>query len=491
MIARLKNLLFYNRSAKQTIAKNIFWLSVSQVGSRFIRAGILIYAARILGAAEYGVFSYVLGLAGFFTIFADLGVSPLMTREVAGYPEKRAVYFSNAFWMKAALLFLTAGLIVFVAPKFSNLAAAALLIPFVAVLTIFDNFRDFVFAYFRGIEKMEIEGFLTVIMNAAIAAAGFAILYFSKTAGALLFSYIASVVVLSFAAFYFVKDDLKNVFKNFDQEIFKKFFHDSWPLAFAGLFGVFMLNIDMVMLGWWRSPAEIGYYAASQRVVQILYTLPSILASAAFPALSRFIGQNDIEKARNLNERTMAVLYFVAFPLAIGGIVLGTPIIMLLFGVEYLPGVLTFQIFCATLLINFPGAILGNLILAHNQQRVLFKYLALGAFTNVFFDVLFIPRYGIAGSAVATFISQAIYFIPVWRAMKRRSNFRTLPYLKKIIVGAVIMGIFSYWLNFLGVSVVPNIIFSGGVYLSVLLLLKENIVIETGELFGKLKGGQN
>ncbi|PIY59464.1 flippase, partial [Candidatus Wolfebacteria bacterium CG_4_10_14_0_8_um_filter_37_11] len=48
--------------------------------SRLIRAAIIIYAARVLGAAEYGIFSYVLSFAGFFTIFADLGVSPLMTR---------------------------------------------------------------------------------------------------------------------------------------------------------------------------------------------------------------------------------------------------------------------------------------------------------------------------------------------------------------------------------------------------------------------------
>ncbi len=487
MISRLKNLLFQNRSTRQTIAKNIFWLSVSQVGSRFIRASILIYAARVLGAEQYGVFSYVLGLAGFFTIFADLGVSPLMTREVAGRPEKRTVYFANAFWLKTILLSLTAILIVFAAPKFSKIEEASFLIPFVALLTIFDNFRDFTFSYFRGTEKMEVEGFLTVIMNVAIAAAGFVILYFSKTAGALLFSYIASVGILSAIAFYFIKDELKNVFQNFHKKIFVQFFNDSWPLAFAGLFGVFMLNIDLVILGWWRGAAEIGYYAASQRVVQILYTLPSILASAAFPALSRFVSQNDIEKARRLNEKSMAVLYFVALPLAVGGVVLGAPIIEFLFGKEYLPGAPTFQIFCATLLINFPGAVIGNLILAHNQQRSSFKYLALGALTNVLFDIILIPPYGIAGSAVATFLSQAVYFIPVWFMMKKKNNFQTLVYLKKMIASAALMGIFSYGLNVFGSPVAVNIVLSAGIYLGLLYLLKENIIYEMGELFGRLK----
>src|SRR3990167_1257464 len=212
MINRLKEMLFQNKSTRQTIAKNIFWLSIGQIGSRLIRAIIIIYAARVLGAAEYGIFSYVLGLAGFFTIFADLGVSPLMIREIASYPEKRIIYFSNAFWIKTFLLSITAALIIFIAPKFSNIEEAVALLPFVALLVIFDNLRDFTFAYFRGIEKMEREALLVVVMNTTIAISGFIILNFYQTAGALLFAYISSVAILSIVAFYFVKDYIFGIF---------------------------------------------------------------------------------------------------------------------------------------------------------------------------------------------------------------------------------------------------------------------------------------
>ena len=431
MINRLKDLLFTNRGVRQTVVKNVFWLGIGQVGSRLIRAAIIIYAARILGAAEYGVFSYVLSLAGFFTIFADLGVSPLLTREIAGRPDKRATYFASAFWLKNILLAITAVLIIFAAPKFSNIEAAVALLPFVALLVLFDNFRDFTFAYFRGIEKMEREAILTVIMNTAIAVAGFIILRFYQTAGALLFSYIASVAILSVVAFYFVKNFIKGIFKNFDKEIFKQFFHDCWPLAFSGLFGIFMLNIDIVMLGWWRTAEEIGYYSASQRIVQILYTLPAILASAIFPAAARFIKQNETEKARGLSEKSMTFLYLIAIPLTIGGIILGVPIIKFVFGEEYLPASASFQILIATLLIHFPGAILGNLIMAHNQQKRLVKYVAIGSASNIVFNVLLIPPFGIVGSAIATLISQFAYFTPVWFKIKQISNFQTLRYLKK------------------------------------------------------------
>lgn len=490
MINRLKDLLFTNRSVRQTVAKNIFWLSAGQIGGRLFRAAIIIYAARILGAAEYGIFSYALSLAGFFTIFADLGLSPLMTREIAAakdQPEKQATYFASAFWIKIFLLAITSLLVIFAAPKFSKIEEVVALLPFVAILVFFDNFRDFTFAYFKGVEKMEREAFLVVVMNITIALTGFIILNFYKTAGALLFSYVASVAVVSVAAFYFIKNLIKGAFKYFNKETALRFIHDSWPLAFSGLFGIFMLNIDIVMLGWWRSAEEIGYYSASQRVVQILYILPAILASAIFPAAARFIKQKEDGKTRLLNEKSMTALYLIAIPLAVGGIILAKPIIELLFGKKYLPASASFQILIASLLIQFPGAVLGNLIMAHNQQKKLVSYVIAGSLSNIFFNVLLIPKYGISGAAIATLISQLAYFTPVWLKIKKLSDFKTFRHLKKIIAGAIIMGIFSYFLNKFGLNVIINIIVSAGIYFIILYLLKEKIINETKELFAKIK----
>lgn len=487
MINRLKELLFQNRGLKQTIVKNIFWLSFGQIGSRLIRAIIIIYAARILGAAEYGIFSYALGLAGFFTIFADLGLSPLLTREIASNQERHSSYFASAFWLKIFLLTITAFLVIFLAPKFSNIKEVVPLLPFVALLVALDNLRDFIFAYFRGIEKMELEGFLVVIMNSVIAVTGFIILSFSKTAGALLFSYIASVAALSVAAFYFIKDLLKKIFKDFNKAIALQFFHNCWPLAFAGLFGIFMLNIDIIMLGWWRTSQEIGYYSASQRVVQIFYTLSAIIATAVFPALSRFVKQKNIEKTKSLNEKVISLLYLLALPLAIGGVILAQPIIELLFGKEYLPASLSFQILILTLLVQFPAAILSNSITAYNQQRKLVYYAGLGSLSNVVFNALLIPFWGIGGAALATIIAQSAYIFPLWLKIKKIGNFYTLRHLKKIAASAAIMGFFSWVFNQVGLNVIINIIISAGIYFVILYLLKENTVNEIKGLFTKIK----
>ena len=54
----IKNFLLENIGIKQTILKNTFWLVSAEAVTGLLRLVLLIYAARILGATEYGKFTF-------------------------------------------------------------------------------------------------------------------------------------------------------------------------------------------------------------------------------------------------------------------------------------------------------------------------------------------------------------------------------------------------------------------------------------------------
>lgn len=478
MFNTLKSLLFHNKGMKQTIVKNIFWLSFSQIVSRLIRAAIIIYSARVLGAAEYGVFSYALGLAGFFTIFADIGINSILTREVAQKPEKEKEYFATAFVMKAVLLIGTALLVLFAAPHFSRIESALPLFPLVALLIIFDNFRDFSFSFFRAKEKMEIEAIIFIGMNIAITIFGFVALSFMKTSMAVMIAYVGSAGVAALSTAIILRRELFGVIKNFTKKLMREIGSAALPIALLGVLGSFMLNTDMIMLGWWRTAEEIGYYSSAQKIVQVLYTLPAILASGIFPALARLVGLGDREKERALIEKTVSVTFLAAIPLTVGGIILAEPIIHFLYGSEYAPAAGAFRIIIATTLLIFPGTVIGNLILAHNKQKKFGVFVASASAANVFFNTLLIPKFGIIGSAVATIVAQSISNGLAWRMIKSFSPFSAAKYLTKIILSSVIMGAAALALNALGIHVLATIVISSAVYLASLFVLKEKLIGE-------------
>lgn len=476
MITRLKDLLLKNLSTRQTIAKNVFWLSLSQLGSRLIRAIIIIYAARVLGAAEYGVFSYALSLAGFFTIFGDIGISQILTRELVQKPEKRQNLFSTALWLKIAILAFTAALIIFAAPHFSKIEAAKILIPLVALITVFDGLREFTLSSFRAAEKMEYEALITVITNIAITIFGFIAIGMAATAKSLALSYAFSVIIGFLTGVIILRKDFLNIFKHFDKTLVKPILLAAFPIAFTSLLGAFMLNTDTIMLGWWRTPEEIGYYSAGQRILQVLYTLPAILAASMFPALNRFVGQK--EKEKKFMEKSMTMIYGIAAPALIGGVILATPIIKFIYGKEYLLAAPSFQILLLTPLLIYPLIILGNLILAHNEQSKLKLPVFFGAIGNIAFNAILIPPFGIVGASIATVVAQFLNISLVWRIAKKISDFSTLKHLKKIFASAIIMGIFSVIFNFSGIHVLINIILSAGIYFYSLYLMEEKNFME-------------
>lgn len=481
---KIKEFLFQNKDARQTITKNIFWLSISQLGSRLIRALIIIYAARLLGAAEYGVFSYALGLAAFFTIFADISIIQIMTREAAQRPAERSYYFATSFWIKIFLLLGTALLVIFVAPSFSKIEGAKAIIPFVALLVIFDGLRDFTQAFFRAIEKMEWEAFVTLITNFAITISGFIILSLSATAKSLTFAYITSTGVGAILAIFILKSEYKKIFSHFDKNRIKPILSSALPMAFAGLLGTFMLNTDMVMLGWWRTAEEIGFYSAGQKIIGLLYTLPAILASAMFPPLARLAtNQKNREGARLLMEKIVSLTYLIALPLAVGGVILAQPLIIFIYGPAYGPAASSFALLSLTILLIFPSMHFSNAVLAYDKQKDIIGYLALGAIANIVFNALLIPRFGIVGSAIATLIAQLIYVSLTWQLVKKINKFLTLPYLKKILTAAIVMAGASFALKVSGVNVILNISLAALVYLGILFLLREELLKEVYLIF--------
>ena len=478
MVTRLKNLLFANNSIKQTIAKNIFWLSISHIGSRLIRAVIIIYAARILGAAEYGVFSYALSLAGFFTVFSDIGINQLITRELAKYPEKKFHYFSTAFWIKISLFIFVTILIITISPYFSKIKEVVVLVPFIALIVIFDGIREFSLTSIRAKEKMEFEALTMVATNFAITAFGFAAIYLSPTSKYLIFSYAAATALGALVSIFIIKEEFKKIFTHFDKKLIKPMISSAWPMALNSIIGAFMLNTDVLMLGWWRSAKEIGYYSASQRIIQVFYSLPAIIASAIFPAISRLIGEKDEIKIKLLMEKGLTIVFLIAIPLVVGGIILGKPIINLVYGKEYLPAAIVFQMLIITNLIIFPATLISNTLLAYNKQKAMVLNILIGGIGNIIFNSILIPRWGMIGSSIATIIAQSINYWLSLIILKKANNFHIIRHLKKIIISAVIMGLVSLILNNFGINIILNIIISGSVYFITLYILKEKILSE-------------
>lgn len=485
MIKKIKNLLFSeNQSVRRTVLKNFTWLFASNVGSRFFKALIVVYATRRLGVTGYGVFSYIIGLAGFFTFFKNVGVDGILTREVAKKPEDQHLFFSTAVWIEVFLLIITAILIIFVAPLFGGkgIVGAISLFPLAALIFIFDDMRDMFVAFLRGKEKMELEALVVVLGNMALTAFGFISIYFWPTPKAYITANASASFVGLLVAAFLVRGFVSGIVKNFKRELVLPILKSALPIAISGVAGGFLFNLDIMMLGWWRTAGDIGLYAAAQKLVGILAIFSGFVAAATFPSLSRF-AHSDREKMRVVATGALKIIFIIAIPLFVGGVILRRPLIVFVFGNGYITSANAFAILLFSILALHPLAILSNSLFALDKQARAIKLALVASLTNLGLNFILIPKFGISGASAATTFSFFVYTTLMWHETWNIHKFNLFTELLKPVLAALAMGIITYSINALGIHVLFTIGLSMLLYFSFLYLMKERALEEISLMF--------
>ena len=484
MFRSILSFLFENKGTRQTVAKNTTWLFIGEVISRLLRTSLVVYAARVLGTSGWGAFSYALTLATLFGTFSDIGVGAILTREVARGGGNRQKYLSTSFYIKIALLGLTLPFIIWLAPAVTNVAQARPLMWLAAFILLFDSLREFGLSLSRALEKMENEALSKIATNLLIMLFGFLLLSRTASPKMLAVSYALGTGIGLLVLIWFLRKNIREFTHHFSPELLKPIFKAALPFAILGVFGVAMMNVDTLMLGWWKSTSDIGLYAASQRILQLIYMLPTLLSAALFPAMAR-LAHHDAVRFRAILERAISISLLVAIPIAVGGIIIAPEIIRLLFGGSYVPGAATLRILLLTVVVIFPNYFINNAIFAYDRQLRGLKFVIIGAVVNVVGNYFLIPIYGTAGAALATVCAQAVGTLLLWRMLKQINNFVIFPRLGKVIAATALTSFATIATHAAGWPVIGSIVLSIGVYTTFLCLLREPLLREITALRGQ------
>lgn len=484
MWQKIKSFLFKNVTTRQTVAKNTLWLSVSNFGGRFIKAIVIIYAARVLGPSNWGVFSYAVTLSSFLILFTDLGINSILTKESAKAQteEERTGLAATSFSMKAVLLAVGVLVVLFLGPFFTTLPGAKSLLPLTAFIMAFDTLRESGFSLIRSLEKMEWEAGIFLATNLAIVVFGLIFLSFSPTARSFTYGYVVGTGIGALVTVVALRNYFKKLITDISTKLIKPILKAAWPMAIAGSLALLLTSADILIISWLKTSSDVGSYSAATRIINLLYLLPAILSSSTLPLFSR-LASKDSGKFRQTFEKALVLPYLISIPMALGGFILGKEITAFVFGTDYLSGASSLRVLMLTMIIDFPLSLIVSAIFAYNQQKKLIVSSAIGGISNVILDLLFIPKFGIVGSAYATFLAQFLTVAYLWSAMKKINYFKVLPHLKRIIGASIIMAGECLIISALGIHVLINVVISAATYFLLLKLLREPLFREIAAIW--------
>ncbi len=482
---KIKKFLFGEQSTRQTLVKNSLWSTVSNIGSNLVKLVIIIYAARLLGAEQYGLFSYALSIAATFTILSDLGLNYLFFINLVRRDENQKAYFPTLIFLRASLIAAVIVLTIAAGPLITRFPEAKILLPLVALLMAFDDIRAFLLMFARVENRIDKEAFGNIITNVLIIVLSLVGLRYAHTSYMLTLTYLVGSALGTFAVFFIVRKDVKRIFRplTFSFPLAKNILAVAVPFGLANTMWTLMTSTDALVIGWFRTASELGHYAAAQRPIMALSLVPSIIVASSLAIIVRLAKEEAKERLKILIERLVTFSLAIVFPLALGGIIIAPSIIHFLYGVEYMPATLSFQLLFVTLVISYPASTITNLIFAFKQQKTFTVAMVAGALGNFLLDLLLIPHFGIAGSVVATIGALGIINGYVWYSARKLTPFEVAPFLPRILVATILMGLVTFALHFASINFFINIIVSAAMYLGILVVLREPLLKDVRGLF--------
>ncbi len=480
----LRRFLFKNTSTSQTIVKNTFWLSFGEITGRLLRVAIIVFAARILGASGWGTFSYMTSLAAILTVFSDVGVSGVLIREAAKSEETKRTYFATSSVIKFVLIIASLAFILLGTDYITGIPLSRNIIYATGALFVFDSLRRFGTSLFRAEERMELEALTNIVTQVIIVGVGFLILFTAPSPESLAVAYAVGAGVGLFITTYFLRDYVSKIFSQFDRALVGPIISAAWPMTLASVFGVLLVNIDTVMIGWFYDASRVGFYSAAQKPIAFLYLLPAFIVGGLFPALARLTQKSMAEFTRVL-ERGIATTTLIAYPITLGIVLTADQIVSIFYGNEYLPAALSMQVLALSVLVTFPVTVIIHAIFAQNRQKEMVPIWVIGALVNVGLNLCLIPALGITGAAWASLITQVGTGVFMWRKLKQINSFSLKGRLGVPVLATVLMGLAVVPMQSLHISFFIVVPIAFVVYFFALHVFKDRTLLEIKELIQK------
>ncbi len=414
----------------------------ARIVSRVASLVVIVVLANALGADAYGRYTTLIALSALISVFADLGFSPLYTREAARSPEALGRYLGTLLVLKIALA-AAASVILALALSY-GVGLTSLILPGVSlmVLTAYANLlRNTFYAVGRA-------GFEAVAVLAEISIQATLILYCAHvhaSVGFYVWAYAASFAFTCLYALIVIRVfRLGRVQLGFDLALVRRWMPLALPFAMTFFLTNLYFRADVPILQHFRPFSEVGWYQFAYKPFEALQFMPLAIQAVVYPVLGVYYA-SDSTRLRTAYERFFKVLVLLGWPLTVGTFVLAHPIARLfrLFP-QSEPALRILAIAIVFLFVNSAFYAMLNAI---DRQGLNAWATGLAAALNIGLNLLLIPYYGYLAASANTVVTElALCVFGWWFVQYRRSHLR-LPWVRlswRILVAGAAMGVLLY-----------------------------------------------
>ena len=164
------------------------------------------------------------------------------------------------------------------------------------------------------------------------------------------------------------------------------------PFGFIALSLTISFTVDSVMLSRFEPSEVVGWYNAAYQLARSLLFFFDGISVAMVPTLRAHF--SDVALVQRWYYRSVKVIIMMGLPIAIGSTLIALPLFMFLYGEQYLPAVLAFQIIVWDVPLLLFTSFCGNMTTITGEDAAARIYFT-AAIANVILNLLLIPKFSL------------------------------------------------------------------------------------------------
>ncbi|WP_248737122.1 flippase [Neobacillus rhizosphaerae] len=429
-------------SIMSTLKKNFLYVLLQQ----FVLMGLpfltIPYISRVLGPHGVGHYSYSFSYTTLFINVFLLGSNLYAIREIANVKsdsKQLSRSFSEIFLIRTGLLAI-ATVIYFICVPLVWKGDAVF---YWQSLNLIGAFFDITWL-FQGLEKFK----KVVTRNITLKLLGFgSVFVFVKDENDLVLYTIimgAAVIIGNAALFYRLNQYVRLVWHNTE---FKRHFKQMLILFIPSFSAMIYSVLDKTMLGIMSTTDQVGFYEQAYKIVYMISSLINISGVVMLPRTSSLIAEKRFEKLMEVLRNGVTLTIFLVLPITFGFFVISKDFVLWFLGDKFQPSGTIAMMMAPIIIFKSLGVIFGSWYLVPMRKNKEYTLpIVIGACLNFILNLALIPRFGAAGAAFATTVTEGlILVIQLWflnNVLKQKSY--PMKAFVLYLLASIAMAIVSY-----------------------------------------------
>ncbi len=393
----------------EKVAKNAIWLMVATTGQKAIAFLTFTLVARLVGVETTGAFFYAVSVTSVFVTFGDLGLTPVLIREMAGNEERGRQLLARVLHAKALLIPIAIALSLTYAWVMQSDPKILVAVALACFVMTADALSLVWYGAIRGRRELRYEAF--GMLMGQILGAGVTLLAVAFHTGinGLIGGLFAGSLWNALWSLSRVKK--LNIGPLKSSIPWRTLIRAALPFALAGIFVKVYSYIDTLLLKEFYSETQVGYYAVAYKVTYALQFLPLTFVAALYPSMSAAYASKEKSALESMLVGSLRLMMVIAAPLAAALSSFAVVFIPLVYGNAYVGSVAPLTILSWVLIPIFLDFPVGSLLNATHRAGKKTTAMGMVMVINAIANILLIPRLGPVGAAISAVISFSILFL--------------------------------------------------------------------------------